>query len=219
MRIDLKVGFLGALLLLGCNDNRFHGGEPQNAAGATWNSTTNVGGQSSNTTTSSVGGTGGSSTGTEKLHPIKWVTSTVSLTADDFKLVIDGENYYADTSSLSVHSDPGWSGYTTLELMWQEHDREMRFFIYFSADSSEWWSEEIRTYDGQTSAEWLYYYGDFFRKPLGTAFTGDLVLKNNGDEDAFSGEIHFRNLRLLLSLSSEPPYQPPQCVHFMPPYC
>jgi hypothetical protein len=128
---------------------------------------------------------------------VKWITPSVSLTADDFSIEVDGKQYLANAAKVNVSSDPGNSGYTSLELRWTEHARQMRLFMYFYSDGKEWWSDEIRTYDGQEGPEWLYYFGDFFTKPVNTPYVGDLVLENNGPDDAYDGTITFRNLRLL----------------------
>ena len=130
-------------------------------------------------------------------NPVSWDTGNVKLTASDFQLVVDGKTYYVDSASLELSGDPGDKYYTSLELRWSEYGREMRLFMYLYADDSTWWSEEIRTYDGQPSAEWIYYYGSFFNMPLGVPFTGDLTLKNNGPEDTVSGTLTFRNMNLL----------------------
>lgn len=130
-------------------------------------------------------------------NPVSWTTPNASLSADDFWIVANGQRFTATVArDLEVHSDPGDLDYTTLELTWHEVGREMRLFIYFKADATHWWSEEVRTYDGQSPAEWLYYDGIFFRAPLGSPFEGDVDLGNNGPDDRFRGTIHFKNLRL-----------------------
>ena len=137
---------------------------------------------------------------TSTTNPVAWQTSTVSLTATDFWIVADGERF-TGTGGIDVHSDPGYGAYTTLELIWTEKSREMRFFTYFNADPSGWWSNEMRTYNGQTgSADWLYYRGTFFKSPLGTPFQGDLDLTNVA-ADPYRGELHLRGLVLSTTLS------------------
>jgi hypothetical protein len=69
-------------------------------------------------------------------------------------------------------------------------------------DNSHWWTDEIRTYDGQTEGSWSYYYGTFFDQPLGTPYVGDLVLQNNSPGDDHQGTITFRNLRILPTFST-----------------
>ena len=131
----------------------------------------------------------------ENLRPISWITDRVSLEADDFYIVANGEKYYANVEDVQVHSDPGSATYCSLEVEWQENGVEMRLYIYFNATQTHWWSDEIRTYDGQVSGEWIYYTGNFFDSSIGTAFTGDIDLQSDADND-YAGEIHFDNLTL-----------------------
>jgi hypothetical protein len=80
----------------------------------------------------------------------------VSLTADTVSIDVDRKKYVT-ASPVQVHSDPGiWQGYTTLELRWLEHGVEMRFSIYFTSDGHQWWSDEIRTYDGRKDGKWVF---------------------------------------------------------------
>lgn len=138
------------------------------------------------------------------LNPVAWNTPTVSLTADDFWIMADGQRYTSANTVVNVHSDPGSATYTTLELIWTEDGREMRLFIYFQADSTSWWSNEIRTYNGQAYGDWLYYYGTFFASPLGAAYRGDIDLTNIAT-DQFRGELHMHGHALSTSLSGAVP--------------
>lgn len=106
-------------------------------------------------------------------------TGQVSLTAE--VLLIDvaedraGRKAFAATSPVAVSGDPGrFNEYTTLELIWHEHGVEMRLNIYFTSDGTEWWANEIRTYDGRAQGEWITYTGAFFRSKLGAPYRGDL---------------------------------------------
>jgi len=129
------------------------------------------------------------------LNSVSWDTGYVSLEADDFYIVANGEYFYADVIDVSVSSDPGSLTYCSLELEWEENGVEMRLFIYFYANQSYWWSDEIRTYNGQVDSDWIYYTGMFFKTSIGTAFTGDVDLQSDDDND-YEGEIHFENLTL-----------------------
>jgi hypothetical protein len=62
----------------------------------------------------------------------------------------------ASSSSVSILPGNG-DGTFSSELVWTEHGREMRLFIYLLSGGGSWWSEEIRTYDGRSTPEWLYY--------------------------------------------------------------
>jgi hypothetical protein len=125
--------------------------------------------------------------------PVHFSTPQVTLDADALVIDADGQNFTSGGSVVDVHSDPGTPNeYTTLELTWPERDVEMRLYMYFKSDGRNWWSNEIRTYNGKTPGDWIFYTGTYFREPLGTAFVG------NVDLAATEGTGHLRlpNLRL-----------------------
>ena len=133
--------------------------------------------------------------------PVSWQTSTVSLKAAAFWIVADGKCYTSASAVVNVHSDPGDPSYTTLELIWTENNREMRYFIYFQSDGKTWSSNEMRTYNGQQPySDWLYYYGKFFPSPIGHAFTGNIDLTND-PADTIRGELHLHGLTLSTTLT------------------
>lgn len=111
---------------------------------------------------------------------VSWSTSRVSLAADDFTLEVNdltfGDDVFAD-----LHSDPGDDEYWTLEASWREHDVGQRLYMYFGADGTDWWVDEIRTYDGHEEGEWVFAYGPFFQTPLGQAFEGDIEVDLLGE--------------------------------------
>lgn len=130
---------------------------------------------------------------TTKLNPVSWNTDAVHLTADDFSIQADGKTYLANVSNIDV----GGSS-STLELIWTEHDTDMRLFVYFEANSTDWWSDEVRTYDGAMNdgTRWIYYTGEFFKSSLGVPFQGDVDLVSSGSDNGITGQLHFKNLRL-----------------------
>ena len=111
---------------------------------------------------------------TRATNPVSWTTEQVHLTADDFRIDVNGTEFVADDPAIEVQSDPGDPHYQTLELTWTEHGVEMRWYVYFQSDGVEWWSDEMRTYDGNAAGEWVTFTGDFFRSPLGHAYSGEL---------------------------------------------
>lgn len=130
--------------------------------------------------------------------PFKVETKQVSLTAQALLIDVGGRSFAAPPP-LEVGGDPGMvNEYTTLELSWREHGVEMRLNIYFKSDGREWWSDEIRTYDGRTQGEWIYHTGDFFRSKLGTPFVGDFDSTGREDEGAgkMKGRLRLPGLRL-----------------------
>jgi len=73
----------------------------------------------------------------------------------------------------------------------------MRLVFNFRNDGKEWWSDEIRTYNGRTPGDWIYYRGEFFRSPLGTRFQGSLEIEGKSEDGLnLAGKIHFENLSL-----------------------
>ena len=126
-------------------------------------------------------GNGESSPTDSAPHAIEWQTETVVFEAQDLQIATDAGLFVPTSNELDVDSDPGDAEYTSLEVTWFQYNREMRLFIYFQADAYRWWSDEIRTYDGEVDAEWVYYYGNFFDQPLGSTFEGDLELNGVAD--------------------------------------
>ena len=131
-------------------------------------------------------------------NQVSWKTDVVSLECADFYIVADGQTFYADVDQVDVHSDPGDEGYCTLELIWQENGVEMRLNMYFKADAQKWWSDEIRTYDGQVNGDWIYYTGTFFESALGEAFSGSLEIPSG----SATSRVHFGELNLQAFLSA-----------------
>ena len=139
----------------------------------------------------------------------RFVTRQVSLTADAVTIEANGKQFNV-AAPVEVRSDPGVpKEYTTLELTWREHDVEMRLNVYFKSDGREWWAEEIRTYDGRDPGEWITYTGDFFRRPLGSPFVGDLDV---AAPDPALGQLHIANLALEAFLPA------PECARASGPF-
>ena len=138
--------------------------------------------------------TGGGGAPAAQLPRLQVETRQVTLAADAISIDVGGKRFVT-TQPLEAHSDPGMPNeYTTLELTWREHGVEMRMNIYFTSDGREWWSKEIRTYDGNAQGEWITYEGDYFRSPLGTAFTGDVDVEASSDRA--TGRLRMVNVRL-----------------------
>lgn len=151
------------------------------------------------------------------LNPVAWKTEQVSLQADDFYITANGQKYYAKGGPVSVHSDPGNSTYTTLELHWQENGKEMRLYLYFKADSTYWWSPEIRTYNGKQPGDWITYTGGlFFRNWLGYTYSApswNLYSDMNNPE---LNNIHFGNLKIQAFLNRSLPITPTSTIILKP---
>jgi hypothetical protein len=141
---------------------------------------------------------------------VAWTTERVKLTADDFRLEVSDLVFGDDVWPQSLNSDPGDSDYWTLEVVWFEHELEQRLNMYFGSDGSDWWVDEIRTYDGHERGEWVYAYGPFFSTPLGEAFEGDVTVELLGEgrpedpDDLVPAVLSFTGLRLAVSPGTGP---------------
>ncbi len=122
---------------------------------------------------------------------IVWRTQQVSLTADKMEISVGGKTYIGN-NSVVVSSDPGDKSYTTLESIWKENGVEMRLFIYFAQSGGRWQVTEMRTYNGRTNGDWLYYEG-FEGASTGEPYTKDKVVFT---DKTGSGKISFTNLAL-----------------------
>jgi hypothetical protein len=121
---------------------------------------------------------------------VGWHTAHASLKAKRFSITAGAERYYGRVADPHVSGDWVDASYTTLEVTWVELGVEMRLFIYLHSDGKEWWADEIRTYDGSASGDWIIYTGDFFRTPVGQAWTGDLDLATPPGASTPPGHLH-----------------------------
>ncbi|MEM8533770.1 MAG: hypothetical protein AAGF95_23200 [Chloroflexota bacterium] len=131
----------------------------------------------------------------------------ITLTADDFYLEADRKRYTAQVHPILLNSYTDHE-YGKLELTWFEHGVEMRLYLYFTGNSTSWWVNEIRTFDGSSPGDWIYYRGVFFKSPKGQPFTGDFDISSQDmpqyRSDAVPGKLHFTNLRLECNCSFQP---------------
>lgn len=109
---------------------------------------------------------------------LSWKTKTVSIKWK--RITIRANNFLFHNVPVDLdgkynfHSDPGNTNYTTLEITWFEHDIEMRINMYFYSDGKNWWCSELRVYNGQQNADWIYFKGRFFEQKLGHNFQNDV---------------------------------------------
>jgi hypothetical protein len=114
--------------------------------------------------------------GTSTNVPVDWSTQYVAFTARELSIVVDGVTFVGADPAIERHSDPGGPNYQTLEVQWHEHGVEMRLYLYFASDGTDWWMTEMRTYDGRANADWVTFAGERMRTPLGQPYTDDLDL-------------------------------------------
>ena len=130
-----------------------------------------------------------------------WATGVVTLEANTVAIHV-GDKAFSPPADAALHSDPGSSTYRTLEMSWSEQGIEMRLNIYLAADDSNWWVSEIRTYDGLTPGNWIYYQAPSVKAARGDSYEGNLDL--NGTSDASSGRLTINGLRLTAFAALKP---------------
>lgn len=108
--------------------------------------------------------------------PFSFETPTVRLSANSIGVVVSDE--MSIPAAVAVHSDPGTSEFTSLELSWTDAGAERRLYLMFASDGAEWWASEIRTTD--LAGEWVSTPEGqrWFTSPVGKAWTGDVDLPN-----------------------------------------
>lgn len=127
-------------------------------------------------------------------HPAhSWRTQLAVLEADDLAIEVAGRAF-SPPADAAVHSDPGSSTYRTLEMSWHDAAVEMRLYVYFAADDGSWWVSAVRTYDGNTPGDWIYYLTPNIRASLGQAWTGDVDVLGVGLHGI--GRLRMGGLRL-----------------------
>ncbi len=137
---------------------------------------------------------------------INWTTPYAYLQAGEITITANGKTFTGkSTGMMTVVSDPGNPNYTTLEVTWTENNVEMRMFIYFHADTvttpppyRRWWVDEIRTYNGNSPGDWIYYHrpqlSSMAIMGMGIPFvTDDLVITTS---EGGVGQIRFKKLWL-----------------------
>ncbi len=142
---------------------------------------------------------------------INWQNNDVSLSAENFYLIANGIKFNLPQANFILNSDSpsgDTDGYTTLETTWQERGTEMKLFIYFKHDGNEYWSNEMRMYNGANPGNWIYFIkaagtttvaeqknDSFFRTKLGDIYNRTGVSSFTSSQSGV-GEIHFENLKL-----------------------
>ncbi len=98
-----------------------------------------------------------------------WVTPYASVRFNTLTITVNRRSFVVGPSTTAtLNSNPGSGNNLTLEATWFDQGTEMRFYIYFEkiTDSSlssfpMYRISEIRTYDGNTPGDWIYYYNYF----------------------------------------------------------
>jgi hypothetical protein len=125
---------------------------------------------------------------------LSWGTQMATLAADRLTVEVGGRTFVAPRDMDYIHSDPGSSSYRTLELAWHVGGTEMKVSLYLGADTSSWWIQHIRTYDGREPGDWIFYLGPSFRMPLGESYAGTADLLGIGPGGVGRLRINAMNL-------------------------
>lgn len=113
------------------------------------------------------------------INPVKWETPFASLTSSDFFIRIGSQKFYGK-EPIYLHSDPGVDK-TTLEVIWNENGVEMRMFLYFQKIENNMWElYEVRSYNGQSQGDWIYY-----KESLGNKISSLIGQHNYADSRIF----------------------------------
>ena len=130
-----------------------------------------------------------------------WTTEAVEFSADSIVIGIGDREFQPVLDTLEVSGDPGDEDSSTLELTWFDGVIEMRLYMYFKADATRWWSDQVRNYDGHVDGEWVdYRYGRSFEErlfghPLGSPYQGDIALHSVSD-DGQPAELKMSGVRI-----------------------
>jgi hypothetical protein len=134
---------------------------------------------------------------------VHWNTPQVHLEGAQFSIITSGStgvhDFVGDDPKMTLHSDPGDAKYQTLELEWHELGVAQRWYIYFASDGTDWWATEMRTYDGSPGGDWVYFGGERFRTPLGSAWSGNLDVTASDHGVASHLRMHITHLEAFLS--------------------
>jgi hypothetical protein len=136
---------------------------------------------------------------------VRFETPQVTLTADHYWIEIGGTRYDPNGLKVDVHSDPGDSTYTTLELLWTVDGIEMGGNYYFRSDGDHWWAYEIRTKNGKPPAtsDWVTFTGDHFVSPVGTPWTG--TFDQTDTENGVTSHLHIDGMTLTTRFGTNTP--------------
>ena len=127
-------------------------------------------------------------------HNFEWQTQVADLEVDSIAIEVGGR-VFRPPANATLHSDPGTPTYRTLEMQWQEQGVEQRMYIYFAADDVNWWVNEIRTRDGGSPAEWVYFpHTTQIGAALGGSYVGSVDLSSDGGNA--DGQLRMTNMRL-----------------------
>jgi hypothetical protein len=137
---------------------------------------------------------------------IQWKTDVVRLGADAITIDANGVISHG-LAAIKVSSDPGDLKRWTLEAAWSENGVDQRLNLYFAADATTWWIDEVGVYDGVAAGpKWAKLPpGPLARTALGQPFRGDIDLNGIGA----GGPVHLRIDGAVLAVAPRPSFVEP----------
>ncbi|MFZ3301131.1 MAG: dockerin type I repeat-containing protein [Microgenomates group bacterium] len=104
-------------------------------------------------------------------HPAYWNTGDVTISADDFYVIIAGEYYFANDSSVIANTVAIDANTLQTDIVTQEHNRNTSLRIIFKKGNGQWWAESIEgRIDGN---QFVTYNGPFINYTVGYPYTLD----------------------------------------------
>ena len=120
-------------------------------------------------TFASIGCTSGGGGGSGS-KAIDWSEPSLSLSASDLTLVVDGVTFHGDpaTTELKISTDG-----STLDASWTEAGYAERLLLGITAGNGTWWIDEVRV-RRLDNTDWWETHGQLFTTPAGQPLERDL---------------------------------------------
>lgn len=144
--------------------------------------------------------------------PISWVTSDVSITADDFYITSNNKTYRGDSQNVMVtpgvvDTNTGNTRWANIEVRTNEYGDDIRMKIYFSTDGSGWHVSSVGVLNSNYSNNWVTYDGRFIDTPLGSSHslngTHSFMLVDPATNTLIA-DIYYTNLNIQAFTNSSP---------------
>jgi hypothetical protein len=139
-------------------------------------------------------------------HPAYWNTGDAIISADDFYVIIAGEYYFANHSSVTANTVTIDANTLQTDITTQENNRNTSLRIIFKKGNGQWWAQSIEgRVDGN---QFVTYNGPFINYTIGYPYTldGENYFEFTDPYDSSQkGIIFTTNLFVHAFTSSTPP--------------
>ncbi len=143
------------------------------------------------------GACGTGSHGDPGILAVDWTSTTESLTARGFTLIVDGVTFHGTVDQLEFKDSPDGG---SMDIRWDEGGYTPRVHFDFQSDGAVWWvggltptGYGVRAYR-LDNTDWIETTGRFYTTPVGQAYEGNLDFTI--DESGHHAEMHFTDARL-----------------------